>query len=531
LSEELEIFKVQGTDRRREILQTEEPFYAQAVGGKNVEYFSPETGFVLLRKDKRYNPKSTLVQRVKAICDLSLHNPPMGLRDGYYTIRQSPHLIGPFRSTQNIYQAYLQSINHLEIICDVDRATFVEGRTPKGLIFYPHHYTYGNIDKPVGFTENIARHVLKDYEIENCMNIIAIEKLASAVPLAASKFPKLTNSLLVTTGGFYTRGIATIIKRFMDYKTIWLWTDADVWGVYMREVIRLGSMNARHLDDKIRHPNVINAGLKPAVARELGLPNDIEEKRPLEKPESRKRIELLRMVGFPEEDLKVFQDNYTFELEALNVAFRDRDNNPVGQALYLAKLMELLDRPIKPIPDWDAEWLKEQAKHELERITSNKLRDSITFDTELKQAISEAVTEKVQELVEEVISQHLEKVQEKLDLDDDHIKALIYDWYKNHLEKEYIPASVIPKKAFEVNIRSVPKETIEAKVKEFKAKLKEIVKELLEELKLEVDVVTKDVPKPNTTKRDLYRQVYKELKIRPEDERRMEEALKKFLRR
>lgn len=525
----LPIWKIEGTDKRQEILDAKETITAQSTGGKDVDYFSPETGFVLLKKEKTYSTDNLAVQRVKALCSLSLNNPRLGLRESYYTVRQTPELIQPFRSTSNIYQAVLQSINDMEILADVDRDIFVEGKNPKGLIYYPFHMIYGNIKKPIGFTENIAKEVLEPEDITNCKNIVAIEKLSAAVPLADSKFPKLTNTLLVTTGGFYTRGIATIIQRFVEDKNVWLWSDGDVYGCYMREVIKLGSMNARHLDDKIRHPNVTNAGLFPSVGRELKLPNDIDEKRPMENPESKKRVELLRMVGLPEVDVKTFKDNYTYELEALNIAFRDRNNNPIGQALYLSKLMELTDRAIKPIPEWNAEFLQTQVLSDMGKDIKNKLLTTITFDTELKDVITAGVYEKINELIKDVPTKAVENVQEKLDLSEGEIKSQIYKWYVGHMEKESIPEDTITKQAYSITVKSASEKVIKEKVDKFKDQLKTMVKELLDELDLKVQISAYDVPSSNTTKTDMYQQVYKELKIKPADEQKMEKALKAYL--
>jgi DNA topoisomerase VI subunit A len=525
----LPVWNISGVDKRQKILDSTDTFLSQSTGGQDVEYFSPETGFVLLKKDKAYNINNTNFQRVKSLCELSLSNPTMGLRESYYTIRQTARLIQPFRSTTNIYQAVLQSINDMEIMADVERDVFVEGKNPKGIIFYPFNPTYGNPKKFIGFTENIAKNVLEPEDIEYCKNIIAVEKLSAAVPLADSKFSRITNSMIVTTGGFYTRGISTIIQRFMQDKSVWLWTDGDVYGVYMREVIGLGSMNSRHLKDKIRNPNVVNAGLFPYVGKELNLPNDIDEKRPMAKPEARKRVELLKEIGFPDKDVKTFEANYTYELEALNIAFRDRNNTPVGQALYLTKLMELKNRDLKPMPNWTKESLQKQVLIDMGIQIRNKALNVITFDTDLKGVITEAVYEKVNELIDGVSSDRVLAVQKKLNLTPGEIRSLVCDWYIAHMEREVIPEDTISSNAFTVSVKGVPESVIYEKVNKFKAELKSMVKELLDELQLEVVVSPKDIPSSTSTATDMYKQAYRELKVKPADEQKMDSALRKYM--
>lgn len=452
------VFHITGTDRRQELLAAKDKITAQALGGKDIDYFSPETGFVLLQKTRQYSTDAMPLTRVLALCKLMNDNLPMGLRDGYYTIRQTPALTVPFKGVKDIYSAYLHSINDMEVIANVERNVFFEGKFPKGIIYYPYNSTYGNTDKFIGFTENIARSVLKDEDITHACNIVAIEKGAATVPLAEGKFSRLTNSLLVTTGGFYTRGVSQLIQRFMENKNVWLWTDGDVWGVYMREVIRLGSMASRHLDDKIRSPNVINAGLKPSIARELGLPNDTEEKRPLEKPEARERIELLKMIGFPKEDIKVFEENYTFELEALKTAFRDKSGKrQIGQELYLTKLMELMDKEVKPIPTWTAKDLQEGAEDILRTTLYGVLMRKLAFKDELKSVIIDVVEKRVQKIIDEVVDEILDELKGRLNLKREDILHLVYEYYRADMEgREYIDLGDIVRKAYGVEVKTKP---------------------------------------------------------------------------
>jgi DNA topoisomerase VI subunit A len=520
------VFRITGTDRREELLKTKGKVTAQALGGRDIDYFSSETGFVLLRKTRQYSTEAMPLTRVLALCKLMQDNLPMGLRDGYYTIRQTPTLTVPFKGVKDIYSAYLHSINDMEIIADVERSVFFEGKFPKGIIYYPFNTTYGNTDKFIGFTENIARSVLKAEDVEHACNIVAIEKGAATVPLAEGKFSRLTNSLLVTTGGFYTRGISQLIQRFMNDKNVWLWTDGDVWGVYMREVIRLGSMTSRHLDDKIRHANVINAGLKPSIARELGLPNDTEEKRPLEKPEARERIALLKRIGFPKEDIKVFEDNYTFELEALKTAFRDKSGKrQIGQELYLTKLMELMDKDVKPIPDWTSETLQNRAEDILRTTLYGVLMRKLAFKDELKSVIIDVVEKRVQKIIDAAVNGVLDELKDRLDLKREDILHLVYEYYRADMEgREYIDLGDIIRKAYGIKVTTKP-----INVDAIKADLAKTVEEILDSLSIKASAETNNIDIPDTEKGDLYRQIYKELAIKPEDEKKMDKVLRGFV--
>jgi len=466
--------------------------------------------------------------RVIALCKLMRDNQPMGLRQGYYTVRQTPSLTAPFKGVQDIYSAVLHSINDLEIIADVERNVFFEGKFPKGIIFYPYSNTYGNTDKFIGFTENIARSILKNEDVTWACNIIAIEKGSATAPLAEGKFSKLTNSVLVTTGGFYTRGISQLIQRFKDNKNVWLWTDGDVWGVYMREVIRLGSMASRHLDDKIRSTNVINAGLKPSIAKELGLPNDTEDKRPLESKEARERIELLKKIGFPKEDLAVFEGNFTYELEALGPLIKDKTGKvQIGQELYLSKLMELMDKNVKPIPDWTAQTLQDNAEDTLRATLYSVLMRKLAFKDELKNVINEVVEKRVEEITQRIVDEILTELKGRLKLTREDILRVVYEYYRQDMEgREHMDLGDLIRKAYNVEVKLKP-----ISVEVLKEELGKQVDEILDSLEIKASAETKKIDIPKTEKGDLYRQIYKEIGAKPEDERRMDKVLRAAVER
>ena len=209
-----EIFQVQNTDKRKEFIESiekGEPVLAQKPSGQDVEYFSPETGFCLLKKEAFLSPSKKFMQRVYACAKLSL-GAALELREFYYTIRQTPELAQYFSGVKPdlIYQVVLNSLNQMEIICDVDRHKFTMGNLSKGFIFDAHSYSFRDKEKKVGFTETIAR-TLDPSELETTSNIIFVEKglesfskpsrNAAATRLVEMGFSELTNSCIVTAGG------------------------------------------------------------------------------------------------------------------------------------------------------------------------------------------------------------------------------------------------------------------------------------------------------------------------------------------
>ena len=184
-----EIFQVQNTDKRREFIEgieKGEPVLAQKPSGQDVEYFSPETGFCLLKKEAFLSPSKKFMQRIYACAKLSL-GAALELREKdslrilskefYYTIRQTPELAQYFSGVKPdlIYHVVLNSLNQMEIICDVDRHKFTMGNLSKGFIFDAHSYSFRDKEKKVGFTETIAR-TLDPSELETTSNIIFVEK-------------------------------------------------------------------------------------------------------------------------------------------------------------------------------------------------------------------------------------------------------------------------------------------------------------------------------------------------------------------
>lgn len=78
-----DIFEVKNQDRRQELIEAfgkEWSFKAQKPTGSDVEYFSPETGFVLLSKQSNLDLSKKFMQRVYACAKLSL-GPTLELRE------------------------------------------------------------------------------------------------------------------------------------------------------------------------------------------------------------------------------------------------------------------------------------------------------------------------------------------------------------------------------------------------------------------------------------------------------------------
>ena len=77
------IFGVRGTDKRSELIasvRSNDLFVSQKPSGKDVEYFNPDVGFILLEKEGYLNTNKAYVQRAAACAELSL-GPKLELRE------------------------------------------------------------------------------------------------------------------------------------------------------------------------------------------------------------------------------------------------------------------------------------------------------------------------------------------------------------------------------------------------------------------------------------------------------------------
>ena len=464
-----EIFEVRNTDRRREFIkafQTDDlSFRSQKPAGSDVEYFSLDTGFVLLRKSVDLNLAKQAYERARACAELSL-GPKLELREFYYTLRQHPELVDAFAgiSPESIYPTVLNSINLLEIVADINRDEFTIGNLTKGFIYDNHSISFGNPEKKIGFTENIARAWDLTWELSESQNIIIVEKMAAATRLVEMDLSELTNSTIVTTGGNFNRAIWHITGRFRNSKNIIFMCDADVYGDDMMRTIEFGTMNSRHLPYKYppgSNPNIHLAGLWPSVAETLNLPNDVEQKRPLNNPFAKQRLEFLeRYELINPEDIATWRRNKTYELEALSTTFTNDKQEPIGLGIYIIEYMRIKGIPIKaPLPpddvlkkDFDKAAWEEFAFEITTEVLDKSPRNTII------PALDSILSNLEEHIIEEILSNYrkayaeiLEKVSPK------EIKYHIYQQFKDDPKRKSYNLREIAhklKKEFKIDLKT-----------------------------------------------------------------------------
>jgi DNA topoisomerase VI subunit A len=468
------IFNIRGTDRREEYIQAFDndlPFVAQVASGPNVEYFHRNYGFLLLTDRKLMSYTNTRAKRIWAVSKLS-QGSTLALREFYYSLRSKPELVKMFETTKNIYEAVLQSIMHTEIVCDIDRHEFTVGNKPQGSIFYGHNPSYGDRTKLVGFTEDLARHYLNPYEITNAQSIIHLEKNTAAGRLQTMGFSKLTNSVLTTAGGNFTRAVYAMTKRFVNDKPMIFFTDGDPFGQDMLRTLEYGSMNSRHITmdqafPENRHSNIHVVGLFPSVGERINLPNDVQSKRPMSSKPVRDRIDFLRNHELAnEKDISTWERNKTYELEALSTHYESDAGDPIGLGAYLLEAMRLKGVPLKPAAtDKDADEILEI----FPRMVRGKIKNQVEASTpvwEMKQKIDELFNKLIEDITQEVYDEYEDRIKEVVELSDkDDIKDQLDSQYRKHprIEKYDIYDviwSMIDK--VKVTVDWKPKEVIEA---------------------------------------------------------------------
>lgn len=402
------IFRIGGTDKRRELIAAHKredvSFEIQMVSGQSVEYFSKSTGFVLLNKKKKTYLDLSYMQKAVSCAMLSM-GVPLELREFYYTLRSHPELAGPWGAMEpkGIYASVLRAINDLEIICDVGREKFTIGHLSKGFIFDAHSYSYANKVKRIAFSEYLARHLNEEpWEIETTQNIIIVEKNSAASRLVDLGFSELTNSMIVTVGGNFNRAVWELTKGMKDKKNLLFICDGDAFGDDMLRTIAVGTMNSRHLDYKFppnKNPNIHLVGLWPSVGERIGLPNDVEQKRPMNNPHTKKRVEFLKRYDLVDpRDIATWERNQTFELEALSTAYLSTTTRkPIGMAIMLIEYMRIKNIPIKvPIPD--------DIKEQFDQAAHDELKSEIEEGLEIgspKERLLEMVAEYIDGLTSE----------------------------------------------------------------------------------------------------------------------------------
>lgn len=418
------IFRIHGSDRRREYIEAFDEnleFITQIISGSDVEIFHPDYGFLLLKEEEDMHFTNTRARRVRALCQLTL-GPQLALREIYYTLRNKPTLVKEFSSTKEIYEAVLQSIMHMEIACDIERHAFTVGNRPTGSVFYGHDYTYGNLDKLIGFTEDLARRVLSPWDIQHAQSIVHLEKNTAAGRLQRMGFSKLTNCVLTTAGGNFTRAVYALTERFVNLKPMIFFCDGDAYGNDMLRTLEYGSQNSRHitLDQAFperRYENICLGGLFPSVAERLGIPNDVSSKRPMSNKYVKQRIEFLKKYDLVDDrDLATWERNKTYELEALSTFYANQSGDPVGLGIYLTELMRIKEIPCKPQPDADDahEELRDYAHNRLKNVIDDRIRAQSPV-AELKDAIDEYFENLIEHYTDGIYKKYKDDLDEALD--------------------------------------------------------------------------------------------------------------------
>jgi len=520
------LFRIHGTDKRKEFVKST-LIEAQQIRGKKVEYFSPETGFILLEKVMPINYTKKVIQRAKSAAKLSLGT-PLSLREFYYTLRVTPSLVKAFKGANPdaIYPMVLRAISDVEILCDIGREYFTVGNLSKGFIYYFHSEKFSDKDRMIAFTENIARSALADEELEACENIIVIEKNAAATRLVDLGMSELTNSVIVTVGGNFNRAIWALTDRFKDSKNIIYFCDADAYGVDMLRTIAVGTMNSRHLPFKFppeKNSGIYLAGLYPSVGESLGLPNDVQQKRPLANPYVQRRISFLLSHGLlNQQDYDTWMRDKTYELESLSTAYKSRKNGkPIGLAIHLIEYMRLFGIPVKPPlpPDDKLEKdFREAAYEELKTEIDNQFNYPDVVWT-LYYHFEKVKKDLIEEIFEDLKPEYDEALD---DVTAQEIKYHIYKQFEADPNRATYDLKAIAHKLkvkFNISvdwIADLLTEKVDDALKEYKEEVVEFVK----------DVIFAPIHNESTLI-DAYDLILQKLGADPEDCRKVREALEK----
>ena len=384
-----EIFEIRRSDKRRQFIKKELE-RTQLISGKTVEFFRDDVGFVLLEKDGKIKYNTAMIQRALSAAILS-EKAPRELREFYYTLRTTPDLVKPFVTGKDdaIYPLTLRAINDLEILCDINRDQFTIGNLSKGFLYYFHSPIFGQKERKITFTETIARTIMKpekeeEWQCGNCENIIIVEKNAAALRMVELGLSEFTNSIIVTVGGNFNRAIWELASRFKESKNLIFMADADAYGVDMLRTIQVGTESSRHLSYKFppkKYPKIYLAGFFPSIGESLDLPNDVEQKRPLQNVFVKQRVHFLMSHGLLDQrDYDAWAHDKTYELESLSAGFENEKGEPIGLGIYIVEYMRMFNIPVKPpIPPDDKlkKEFDEAAKTELIR----EIHEAVNYPT------------------------------------------------------------------------------------------------------------------------------------------------------
>jgi len=539
-----ERFEISNKDRREELiraLETGEKFIAQKPTGKDVERFDERLGFYLLKKEVPINLAERRIQRAGAIAKLSLKFPKLGLREFYYTLRQHPEYTKAFEGVkpEALYKEIIDRINTLEIVADVDRIEFTISTSSKGYIYYPHSYHFGDPKRRVAFTEELAVNTLSEYDLPDCQNVVVIEKEAGANRLIEMGFPEICNSAVVTVGGMFNRAVFRFTQRFDEKFPLIFFCDGDVYGSKILSTVVVGSDRSRHLN--LRSQNVYIAGLFPSVGEKIDLPNDVEQKRPLQNKEAQKMLEHIKKFGLvDDQDVKTWERNNTYELEALSTSFTNEKGEPIGLGIYLIEFMRLKNIPIKPMPDENSftDFCK-AVRSKIERRMRPKVDKSFLDEAieRIENELTSIIDNYEEEVHEEVLEEHEDEINEFLEEEDPELvkKHLIAQYCRNIRKRRYEIGKVADKcikeasveVEFDEELLEEIKKDIEEAIEEMIAKVKPKIEELLESARVYSTLELEHLK--GTKVCDLYDKALEELGAKKEDVELIREALKQRL--
>lgn len=115
----------------------------------------------------------------------------------------------------------------------------------------------------------------------NAKNVIAVESGGMYSRLIEEGAFDEFSSILVHLGGQSSRSIRFLLKRLHDEHNlpIYLFVDADPWGMHIASVIIFGSANAAHINKRLAVPEAKWIGLTPSDIQEYELRSDKLNKR------------------------------------------------------------------------------------------------------------------------------------------------------------------------------------------------------------------------------------------------------------
>lgn len=538
-------FEIQDRDLRHQFIEafeSQKPFITQIPRGKEVEKFDGKYGFYLAKYEAPINFSQKQVRRTYALAKFSLMFPKLGLRELYYALRQNPDLVKFFNvRPEDLYSEILERINTLEILADVDRIKFTISTSSKGYIFYPYSRNFGDKKRKVAFTEELAVSTLKPEDLPDIQNIVVIEKESGANRLIEMGFPELTNTSVITVGGMFNRAVFRFAQKFGKDYPLTFFCDGDVYGSKILSTVTMGSARSRHLNLRAKGGRVYVAGLYPSVGEAIGLPNDVEEKRPLSNKEARKMLEHLRKFGLvSESDVTTWENNKTYELEALSTSFTNNKGEPIGLGIYITEFMRLNRISPKPLPtNNDRKAFDDTVITKIE----NRLRPSIPKDF-IKDAIKRIEDELLDVIygAEYNIQQNeFEKYNDEIinflsNIPDEVIKNNLIRQYCYNMRRQRFNTNDLANKVideaktevvFDEELFNEIKNDIDNAIEELIDKVKPKIEELMANAKVKSTLRLKSLEP--TEPCNLYDKVLKELGAKPKDAELIRKALIKRL--